>query len=60
MCGGRSNKLHYGRLIETNNLYAPTPKTTIYGVKYSGNNRDYIELKPIYVYVRLTAFILSF
>ena len=25
MCGGRSSILHYGPLIETNNLYAPTP-----------------------------------
>ena len=25
MCGGRSNNLHYGTLIETNNMYAPTP-----------------------------------
>ena len=24
MCGGRSSILHYGPLIETNNLYAPT------------------------------------
>jgi len=25
MCGGRSSTLHYGTLIELNNLYAPTP-----------------------------------
>jgi len=25
MCGGRSSILHYGPLIETNYLYAPTP-----------------------------------
>ena len=25
MCGGRSSILHYGPLIETNNLFAPTP-----------------------------------
>jgi len=25
MYGGRSSTLHYGSLIETNNLYAPTP-----------------------------------
>jgi len=25
MCGGRSSILHYGPLIETNNLYVPTP-----------------------------------
>jgi len=25
MCGGRSSILHYGPLIVTNNLYAPTP-----------------------------------
>jgi len=24
MCGGRSSILHYGPLIETNHLYAPT------------------------------------
>jgi len=25
MCGGRSSILHYGPIIETNYLYAPTP-----------------------------------
>ena len=25
MCGGRSSILHYGLLIETNYMYAPTP-----------------------------------
>jgi len=25
MCGGRSSILQYGALMETNNLYAPTP-----------------------------------
>jgi len=25
MCGGRSSILHFGQLIETNDLYAPTP-----------------------------------
>jgi len=25
MCGGHSSILHYGPLIETNYLYAPTP-----------------------------------
>ena len=29
MCGGRSSILHYGPLIETNYLYAPTPKKSI-------------------------------
>jgi len=25
MCGGRSSILHYGQIIKTNYLYAPTP-----------------------------------
>ena len=30
MCGGRTSILHYGSLIEANNMYAPTPN----GKKY--------------------------
>jgi len=29
MCGGRSSTLHNGPLIETNHLYAPTPKGNV-------------------------------
>jgi len=29
LCGGRTSILHYGPLIETNNLYAPTPNGNV-------------------------------
>jgi len=38
MCGGRSSILHYGPLIETNYLYAPTL-----------NKSNNTHLRPLYI-----------
>jgi len=38
MCGGRSSILHYGPLMETNYLYAPTPNGQSPSASINKNN----------------------
>jgi len=50
MCGGRSSILHYGPLIETNYLYAPTPNGQSPSASLNKSNTPLVELS-IYFHV---------
>ena len=61
MCGGRSSILHYGPLIETNYLYAPTPNGQSPSVSLNKSNTttnslNYCEI----IFICGTFYFLSF
>ena len=55
MCGGRSSILHYGPLIETNYLYAPTPNGQRPSASLNKSNNPCHHTSYVHVYgMRLT------
>jgi len=47
MCGGRSSILHYGPLIETNYLYAPTPNGQSPSASLNKSNTPIVSVDTI-------------
>jgi len=50
MCGGRSSILHYGPLIETNYLYAPTPNGQSQSASHNKSNTPPSSEITVYQY----------